>query len=165
MSTVCCTASCVFRWWASTTCLTPCNWVPNIPCRRSYISFRTSSKRNSPLYSAAFDAWDDSDPKWIRYFVSVLLLQVPATEKNQVLYLFLVEGINLGCNLATIYEPLVSRYGEICSFDHAFIAFLTCGTGTVAALTFFPISKWDVSQLLGCLSPVRPQWLPQVSLR
>lgn len=46
------------------------------------------------------------DPKWIRYFV---------------LYLCCVETINIGCNIATIYEPLVLRYG------------------TPEALTFFPI--------------------------
>jgi len=47
-----------------------------------------------------------SDPKWIRYYV---------------LYLFLAETTNLGCNIATIYEPLVTRFG------------------TIGALTFFPI--------------------------
>jgi len=46
------------------------------------------------------------DPKWIRYFV---------------LYLVIVETINIGCNIATIYEPLVLRYG------------------TPEALMFFPI--------------------------
>jgi len=46
------------------------------------------------------------DPKWIRYFI---------------LYLVTVETINIGCNIATIYEPLVLKYG------------------TPAALTFFPI--------------------------
>jgi len=46
------------------------------------------------------------DPAWIRYFV---------------LYLIIVESVNVGCNIATIYEPLVLRFG------------------TPAALTFFPI--------------------------
>jgi len=46
------------------------------------------------------------DPAWIRFFV---------------LYLLIAESVNVGCNIATIYEPLVSRYG------------------TPAALKYFPI--------------------------
>jgi len=37
-----------------------------------------------------------------------------------ILYLFFVESVNVGCNIATIYEPLILRYG------------------TAAAVTFFP---------------------------
>jgi len=46
------------------------------------------------------------DPAWIRLFI---------------LYLLIAESVNVGCNIATIYEPLVSKYG------------------TPAALKYFPI--------------------------
>jgi hypothetical protein len=63
------------------------------------------------------------DPKWIRSFVSRptplasrLIIAMPSsTVSTQVFYLFVVETINIGCNIATIYEPLVTQYGLLSS--------------------------------------------------
>lgn len=52
------------------------------------------------------------DAPWIRYLVrihSAALLK--SAEVPQVLYLFLVETINTGCDIAMMYQPLIMEYG------------------------------------------------------